>query len=150
MKHPVSGFFLCIFRNFLCIFHLARGTPKSSNIQLKFVVVSNLIYSNGKTSLLNTENNFLKIWSTLGGHVLLCHTTYLLHIITTYIILHIIICPTISYYVILSPIMSWYVLLCPVHCILTLIVIIFSQEHYYLWTKRTESTLCSYRNTLKL
>ena len=34
MKYPIFGFFLCIFQNFLCIFHLAWGTPKSSNIQL--------------------------------------------------------------------------------------------------------------------
>ena len=41
------------------------GTLKSSNIQLKIFVLSNLINSNGKTCLLNTRNNFLKIWSTL-------------------------------------------------------------------------------------
>ena len=49
MKYPVFGFFLCIFQNISCIFYLAWGTPKSSNIQLTFFVVSNLIYSNGKT-----------------------------------------------------------------------------------------------------
>ena len=38
-----------------------------SNIQLNFLLVSNVIYSNGKTCLRNNNNNFLKIWSTLGG-----------------------------------------------------------------------------------
>ena len=60
MKYPVSGFFLCIFQNFLCIFHLAWGTPKSSNVQLKFFWVSNLIYSNGKTCLMNHKISFFK------------------------------------------------------------------------------------------